>query len=94
MTRCAECGLPAKATVLAEPLCADCLDRRTGVPGSSNFLLAFRRGRTALGSCPYCGTTIQAIQTSGYVGCPLCYEAFRLEIARHFEINLEAASSR
>ena len=79
---CALCGGAANLTLNEEgsssPVCSSCLDRITPGMRLGSLGKQFLRSREANGICPYCGWTNAQVAETGFVGCPLCYEALEI----------------
>lgn len=62
-------------------VCNDCLKTLDNPVSKLDFIDAFWGNNRKLTKCGVCGTTIESILKSGYVGCSTCYQIFKNEIA-------------
>ena len=76
--RCAVCGAQARYRVAREDgtecYCDSCF-KRTPEGEWKPLLDSFARPLAPAGKCPHCGWTVERLEQTGLVGCPLCYEA-------------------
>ena len=89
--KCTECGRPATFVCeqdgVQSSLCASCATLRAGFYGAAEFLQAFVRTKASRQACPNCGTRAEEVESSGLVGCPLCYEALQPTIMSTFGLQ-------
>lgn len=67
-------------------LCDSCLGPLLPFRSFSTFASEFQRGVPDTARCPYCGTTKEDVQSTGLVGCPLCYDALPGTLWKEFGI--------
>jgi len=78
------CGVCGQAAVLevkdadaSEVLCWNCLRAYGTFAGFGEFVEGFHRRPKPTTVCPHCEWTVNQIETTGLVGCPLCYVALK-----------------
>jgi protein-arginine kinase activator protein McsA len=78
---CAQCGGEAAHTVahrgIKEPMCPDCLRLLIPQFDAARFIDALLDTHSTPNQCPCCGTTFDQTQTTGLLGCPICYIVFQ-----------------
>lgn len=62
-------------------VCNDCAKQIDNQGTKLDFIDAFWGNSRKLTKCGVCGTTIESILKSGYVGCAVCYKMFSNEIS-------------
>jgi protein-arginine kinase activator protein McsA len=82
---CGQCGRPSEYVVLHDRmetcLCGQCALGRSGFFGLETLTGGMQFPRRRSGPCPHCGTTVESIEATALVGCPLCYEVFAQRIS-------------
>lgn len=55
--------------------CLPCLKSSSELGDIAQWLVSLRPQQTRLTMCPSCGWTVDKVEQTGHVGCPLCYES-------------------